>query len=223
MTKHAKIAIAAGAVIIVAVAVGFVALRGEDDAEVAPMLREFAETGEAIPFEEQPEAGEVTLERSADGLTADIEMDGLEPGGVYTFWLVAKQGEDPKFPEDIFVNDGIGLVASDDGTASLTMRSSTGDQSIPGFYVEELGGAAEFDDLTDPENADVRVEVVYHGQADVAGDDLDVWLSDFWSGDPDVCANPLGTLGTGAVPDHPYCAGYWAASFGSRESGRAVN
>jgi hypothetical protein len=223
MTTHAKIAVAAGAVIIVAVVVGFLALRGGNGAEVAPMLREFADTGEAIPLEEQPDVGEVALDRSADGLTAEIEMDGLLPGGVYTFWFVVKQGEDPQFPNDIFVNDGIGMVAGDDGAASLTMRSSTGDPSIPGFYVEELGGVAEFDQLTDPENADVRVEVVYHGQADVAGDDIDVWLSDFWTGDPEVCANPLGTLGTGAVPDHPYCAGYWAASFGSRESGRAVS
>jgi len=31
-------------------------------------------------------------------------------------------------------------------------------------------------------SAEVHVEIAYHGQAADTGDELDVWLSDFWTG-----------------------------------------
>lgn len=200
---------------IVVAVVGFLVLSGNGSAEAeesAPVLREFSPSGERVPDEDQEVVGSATLSRTPEGLRAEASLSDLMPGGVYTFWLVVYQG-DKQFPDDIFVNDGFGVVVDESGSATATMRNTTGDESIDGFYVEEEGGVVAFDTLNDPMNAIVRVEVVYHGQADVAGDDLDMWLSDFWTGDPDVCAHPLGTQGTGAVPEHPYCAGYWAAEF----------
>jgi hypothetical protein len=202
----------AGIGVVVAVVVGLVAwsIASDDDAaETAPMLLEYDADGELFAAADQLEVGSAELTRDENGLTADAEMSGLRPGGAYTFWLVVYQGE-REFPGDIFVNHGQGVVAD------------AGEASITGFYVDDLGGDAEFSPLVDPMNGRVRVEVVYHGQAEDAGDDLDAWLADFWTGDPKVCANPLGTVGTGAIPTHPYCAGYWASTFEpdpSRDSG----
>lgn len=184
----------------------------DDDAETAPILLEFDADGELIAADDQLEVGSAELIRSADGVTTKAEMTGLTPDGAYTFWLVVYQGE-REFPGDIFVNHGEGVVADADGSADSAMSADLGEASITGFYVDDLGGEAEFSPLVDPVNGRVRVEVVYHGQADDAGDDLNAWLADFWTGDPNICANPLGTMGTGAVPTHPYCAGYWAATF----------
>ncbi len=202
-------------------------VRPGDEVETAPVLIEFGPDGAAVPEEEQESVGRAELIRSADGISTKTEIEGLRPGGVYTFWLVVYQGES-EFPDDYFVNKGRGVVAGDDGRVAISMKSSTGDTSIEGWYVEDLGTEAKFAELYDPLGSQVRVEIVYHGQADRAGDQLNAWLTDFWTGDPEVCANPLGTLGTGAVPEHPYCAGYWAATFavegseGPRGATRAV-
>ncbi len=181
-------------------------------AETAQILVEYDDAGRPIPAADQISVGEAELTRSASGLSATASMDGLVPGGAYTFWLVAYYGGDLTFPDDRFVNHGYGVVADEDGRAEAEMTSDVGDASITGFHVEALGGVAEFPALSVTDSK-VRVEIVYHGQADVAGDDLDAWLADFWTGDPNVCADPLGTAGTGAVPEHPYCAGYWGATF----------
>ncbi|NNE13277.1 MAG: hypothetical protein HKN41_13635 [Ilumatobacter sp.] len=208
-TMMAVLAVAAAIIVgLVVASVG----GGDEETEAAPILREYDRHGVEIPFEDQIEVGETELIRTEDALTTTSEMGDLVPNGAYTFWLVVYQG-DREFPTDIFVNHGVGVVADAEGRAEAVMRSAVGDASISGFYVEDLGETAQFSPLVDPMNGRVRVEVVYHGQADVAGDDLDAWLADFWTGDPDVCADPLGTLGTGAVPEHPYCAGYWAATF----------
>ncbi len=184
-----------------------------EDTEHADMLVEFDDTGAPIPEEEQPSVGDVELRRTADDLSTRVEMHDLRPGGVYTFWFVVHQAE-AVFPDDVFVNDGVGAVAGPDGTVEVTMSSQVGDTSITGFYVEG-NGIIVFDSLHDALTSQVRVEVVYHGQADVAGVDLDAWMADYWTGDPDVCANPIGSLGSGDVPTHPYCPGYWAATFPS--------
>jgi hypothetical protein len=194
------------------------AVTSSDEVEAAPMLVEYGEAGSPIPFEEQPSVGRVELKRSADGLETRTEMSGLQPNGVYTFWIVVYQG-DGEFPSDLFVNEGRGVVAGQDGTAEVTMNSDTGDTSITGFYVDGVGDIV-FDTLHDPLNGRVRLEVVYHGQSEGVSGGVNDWLADFWTGDPNVCANPLGTLGTGAVPEHPYCAGFWAATFDGGDAAR---
>ncbi len=202
------------AMVAAAVVMGGMLLRllaSDDGTEHAAILVEFDETGSPIPEEEQPSVGDVELTRSDQGIDARVTMRDLVPGGVYTFWFVVPQG-DRVFPGDVFVNEGRGVVADETGTVEVTMRSEKGDEPITGYFVEDMGDIV-FDSLHDPMTALVRVEVIYHGQAAQAGDSLDNWLADFWTGDPTVCANPLGSLGTGNVPTHPYCPGHWAATF----------
>jgi len=209
-----------GVVVIAVIGVALWIITADDAASGersdAFVLIEYDPTGEPIPAEEQVATGTAELTRSEEEITVFTEIEGLIEGGVYTFWIVAVQGEG-EFPQDIFVNDGVGVIADGDGKASATMRSKLGDRSIEGFYVEGVGDVV-FSDLLDPMGAVVRVELVYHGHSDDAGDDLDAWMSDFWTGDPQWCADPLGTLGTGSVPTHPYCGGFWAATFGPPDS-----
>ena len=215
MSSRAFRMIIAGLGVVVALVVGVLVwswASDDDDTETAPILLEYDRAGAPIPADDQIEVGEAELVRSEDGVTTKAEMGELQPDGAYTFWLVVYQGE-REFPHDIFVNHGQGVVADAEGRAESVMSADLGEESITGFYHDGLGGEAEFAPLFDPMNGRVRVEIVYHGQAEDAGDDLDAWLADFWTGDPDVCADPLGTVGTGAVPEHPYCAGYWAATF----------
>ncbi|MDH3683132.1 MAG: hypothetical protein OEV40_24660, partial [Acidimicrobiia bacterium] len=74
---------------------------------------------------------------------------------------------------------------------------------IEGFPV--LGGAS-FASLDDPTGSLVRVEIAYHGQAKDAGDDLDAWLADFWTGAecPPETPNPN--------PDQPHCPVWYAST-----------
>ena len=54
--------------------------------------------------------------------------------------------------------------------------------------------------------AAVRVEVAYHGQVENAGDELPLWLYDFWTGDacPPETPNPN--------PAQPHCPVWFAAT-----------
>ena len=147
------------------------------------------------------ELGLSQLIRSRDDLKAVVHADGLKPGGVFTFWWVVVQ-DDGTFPEDIFVAHGASAIIGQNGKATVHMSAKKGDLSIVGLPA--LAGAL-FGDLVDPENSLVRVEVAYHGQVEDAGDDLDQWMSDFWSGSvcPQEGVNPA---------DQPHCPVYFAAT-----------
>ena len=164
------------------------------------IVREWNEDGTAAPGDEK--VGVSQLRRSPDGLHATAVARGLAPGGVYTFWWVVVQ-DDGDFPDDIHVQRGAGVVVGASGVARVTMSAQTGDPGILGF--PPLGGAL-FADLTDPIGSVVRIEIAYHGQADDAGDDLDLWLSDFWSGAacPPDTPNPN--------PMQPHCPVYFAST-----------
>ena len=147
------------------------------------------------------ELGLSQLIRSRDDLKAVVHANGLKPGGVFTFWWVVVQ-DDGTFPDDIFVAHGDSAIIGQDGKATVNMSAEKGDPSIVGLPA--LAGAL-FGDLVDPENSLVRVEVAYHGQVEDAGDDLDQWMSDFWSGSvcPQEGVNPA---------DQPHCPVYFAAT-----------
>ncbi len=159
---------------------------------------------DGTPNEDQPQVGVARLTREADGLTAKAQVEGLIPGGVYTFWWVVVQ-EDGTFPEDIYVQYGDGAIAAGNGRAVAYMSAAVGDGSIAGFAPG--GTEITFADLEDTMGSLVRIEIAYHGQAEDAGDDLDVWLSDFWTGSacPPDTPNPN--------PAQPHCPVWYAATF----------
>jgi len=165
-----------------------------------PVVREFNEDGTAASGDEI--VGRSKLRRTENGLRANVRVAGLEPGGVYTFWWVVPQG-DGVFPDDIFVARGAGVVVGRNGKARVHMRAHTGQEGITGFPVL---GDASFASLIDPQGALVRVEIAYHGQAADAGDDLDTWLGDFWTGAacPPDTPNPN--------PIQPHCPVWFAAT-----------
>ncbi len=169
----------------------------------APVLREYREDGTPAP-EPLEQVGTSRLVRSADGLEAKVRVAGLQPGGVYTFWWVVVQ-DDGTFPDDIFVALGAGAVVGRSGRAAVGMDAAVGEASIGGFEPAP-GVVLEFDELRDPLNALVRVEIAYHGQAEDAGDELDAWLSDFWTGAacPPDTPNPN--------PAQPHCPVWFAAT-----------
>lgn len=169
--------------------------------ERAAIVREWNEDGTAASGEE--EIGSALLLRRDRGMAALAMARGLQPGGVYTFWWVVIQ-DDGDFPDDIHVQRGGGAVAGPTGRATAFMRAATGTPGIEGF--PPLGDA-EFAELRDPIGSVVRIEIAYHGQAADAGDDLDLWLSDFWSGAacPPETPNPN--------PAQPHCPVYHAATF----------
>lgn len=167
-----------------------------------PLMVEFAGASDFTDATaEGQEVGRTELQRLEDGLSAVVHADGLVPGGVFTFWLVAVQ-DDGTFPTDIFVALGGSAVIGDDGLATVPIAATVGDPGIVGF--PPLGGAL-FSELRDPANALVRIEVAYHGQAEDAGTDLDQWLADFWTGSacPDTGLN---------AADQPHCPVYFAST-----------
>lgn len=145
--------------------------------------------------------GWAQLKRDADGLKAVVHASGLRPGAVFTFWWIGVH-DDATIPDDIFVALGASAVIGTNGMATVHMSANKGDESVAG--VPFLGGAS-FRDLRDPLTALVRVEVAYHGQVEDAGDDLDLWRSDFWSGTacPDGGLNDFG---------QPHCPVYMAST-----------
>lgn len=147
-----------------------------------------------------------SLIRRDSGLKSTVQVNGLIPGGVYTFWWIAIQ--EGGFPVDTFVANGGGAVVGSNGKATVRMRADLGDPSITGFKpngVNEL----PFAPLHDPTGARVRVEIAYHGQAEDAGNDLALWLSDFWTGT--ACPTPGGMNAGG----QPHCPVYIAAEHGT--------
>jgi len=167
----------------------------------APVVREWNTDGNAALGTET--IGWSNLIRRDDGLKATVHVEGLMPGGVYTFWWVVPHAAEPSIPVDVFVALGGSAVVGDNGMATVRMRAHTGQAGIEGF--PPLGGTP-WHDLTDPMNSVVRVEVAYHGQADDAGDQLDVWQTDFWTGAacPPATPNPN--------PMQPHCPAYFAAT-----------
>lgn len=150
------------------------------------------------------DVGWSSLKRDADGLDAVVQIEGLIPGGVYTFWWVVVQGEG-SFPDDIHVASGAGAVVPPNGKLTVKLQAATGDPAIEGFMPDGVNEIA-FADLNDPLGSLVRVEIAYHGQAADAGDELGQWLYDFWTGDacPPETPNPIIT--------QPHCPVHFAST-----------
>lgn len=191
--------------------------RSHEPIDQVPVVREFNEEGEAV--EDGEIIGWSDLSRGSDGLQANVNVRGLTPGGVYTFWWVVPHVfEDgaPVIPSGVFVAGGAGTVVGADGTANVQMLAYTEQSGIEGF--PPLDGA-EWGSLTDPLGSIVRVEIAYHGQVEDAerdlgtffptgdgGSNLETQLLDFWTGSacPPETANPN--------PDQPHCPVYFAAT-----------
>lgn len=138
------------------------------------------------------------LVRTSDGYSATVFARGLEPGGVYTFWLVSPYhfGPDgPIIPTGVFVARGAGVVVGANGTARVQMSAEVGQPGIANFPVP---GEESFHEMEDPLTSIVRVEIAYHGNVDEAGPgEVTTWLSDFWTGaacpsflDPNLAGQP---------------------------------
>ena len=171
--------------------------------QAAQIVQEWNADG--TPVAHPSATGKAYLTRHPDGLDAVARMHGLEPGGVYTFWWIVVQ-DDGTFPDDIFVGSGAGVIADDSGRAKVRMSAGFGDASITGFTPDGVNEIA-FANLTDTEGSIVRIEVAYHGQVEDAGDEMDAWLYDFWTGEacPPNTPNPN--------PAQPHCPVYFAATF----------
>ena len=167
----------------------------------ADIVREFNVDGTAAPGTEV--IGSSTLTRSASGLKATVNAEGLMPDGVYTFWWVVPHSLPPTVPDDVFAARGGSAVVGADGKATVEMTADTGQAGILGF--PPLAGAL-WHDLTDPLNSLVRVEMAYHGQVGDAGADLAAWESDFWTG----AACPPTTPNPNAA--QPHCPVYFAST-----------
>lgn len=167
---------------------------------VAAVIQEWNLDGTSS--ETTPTLGASRLTRRADGLESEVRMRGLMPGGVYTFWWVVVQ-RDGTFPDDIFVALGGSVIVSRSGRVVEQMRAELGQESITGFSPDGVNEIV-FAQLHDPLDSTVRIEIAYHGQAADAGDDLAVWLSDFWTGS--ACPGPIGS--------QPHCPVFYAATHG---------
>ena len=148
--------------------------------------------------------GWTTLVRKADNLRAVVHATDLKPGGLYTFWwVVIPPGG--AIPDDAFIAGGGSTVVGRSGSATLVMGARAGDESIEGFLVD-------FQPLDqDLATAEVHVEIAYHGQAEDAGDQLDLWRSDFWTGSACPVAfglNPGGIPGDFNPIGQPHCPVY---------------
>ncbi|MFV2039690.1 MAG: hypothetical protein ACC660_05565 [Acidimicrobiales bacterium] len=182
--------------------------RDDDREEVkrdrAKVVREWNAKGTAAPGTEV--IGRSKLKRSEDGLKAKVKVEGLIPGGVYTFWWVSPQVDTPASAADVFVARGAAVVVGRNGKVKVKMRAYTGQAGIEGFPPLDGGSFAA---LTDPLGSVVRVEIAYHGQASDAGADLGTWMSDFWTGQacPPETPNPN--------PAQPHCPVYFAATHSS--------
>jgi len=181
-------------------------LNGGRRISVAPVVRNFDADGNA----DGSTIGGSLLVRRNRSLRAFAYARDLRPGGVYTFWWVVIP-DGGVFPDDAFVARGGGTVVGDNGRAATWMRARKGQASIEGFLIPFQ--PLDFNLRT----AEVHVEIAYHGQAEDAGGDLNLWLSDFWSGT--ACPesgglNPAGVPGTTAnAIGQPHCPVYIAAIF----------
>jgi hypothetical protein len=178
-------------------------LKASANRDRQPLVVEFAG---ASDFTDATMAGDELgwsqLKRHRDKLQAIVHAQGLIPGGVFTFWWVVPQ-DDYTFPDDIFVAYGASAIIGQYGKATVRMTAEKGDPSIVGLPALE---GALFGDLVDPANSLVRVEVAYHGQVEDAGDDLDQWRSDFWTGSACPVEGDTNAFG------QPHCPVYLAAT-----------
>jgi hypothetical protein len=153
--------------------------------------------------------GSSVLVREDDGLWAKVTVDGLRPGGVYTFWWVIIP-EGGAFPDDAFVAGEGARIIGQSGRATAVLKASAGDPSISGFHLP-------FNPLDfDLSAAEVHVEVAYHGQRDDAGSNLSTWRTDFWTGTACPSSFGLNTDYVGVGGDvnaggQPHCPVYIAA------------
>lgn len=153
--------------------------------------------------------GTSTLVRGDDRLWAKVTVDGLLPGGVYTFWWVIIPAGGT-FPDDAFVAGEGGRIIGPGGQATAVLTARSGDPSITGFHVPF--NPLDFDLAT----AEIHVEVAYHGQAEDAGSNLSTWLNDFWTGTAcprsfGINADYDGVGGDLNAGGQPHCPVYIAA------------
>ncbi|MGH8923561.1 MAG: hypothetical protein ACRDWA_02780 [Acidimicrobiia bacterium] len=153
--------------------------------------------------------GTSTLVRGNDRLWAKVTVDGLRPGGVYTFWWVIIPAGG-SFPDDAFVAGEGGRIISPGGQATAVLKAKAGDPSISGFHVPF--NPLDFDLGT----AEIHVEVAYHGQVEDAESNLSTWRTDFWTGT--ACPSSFGLnpdyVGFGDdvnAGGQPHCPVYIAA------------
>jgi hypothetical protein len=153
--------------------------------------------------------GSSVLVRGDDSLWAKVTVDGLRPGGLYTFWWVIIP-DGGSFPGDAFVAGEGGRIIGSGRQATAVLTAKAGDESISGFHLP-------FNPLDfDLGSAEVHVEVAYHGQAEDAGSNLSTWRTDFWTGT--ACPSSFGLnadyMGVGGdlnAGGQPHCPVYIAA------------
>lgn len=172
--------------------------------DVEPIVQEWDFDG--LPIDDGGRVGWSALLRRENGINAIAHLEDLRPGGVYTFWWVVIQ-EDGTFPDDIFLAGGGGRVVGRRGRATVFMSAWRGQPGITGFVPDGVNEIT-FASLEEPLTATVRIEIAYHGQAADAGNDLPVWLADFWTGAacPPATPNPN--------PTQPHCPVYFASTHG---------
>lgn len=146
--------------------------------------------------------GWTDLVRSKNQLNATTFVEGLKPGGVYTFWWVAPyefDGGKPVIPAGMFVAKGAGTVVGVNGTALVRMKATINQPCIVGLPALE---GAKRHKMQDPLTSIVRIEIAYHGQAEEAASqaELNAWLSDFWTAS--ACEDRL-------LPGQPFVRYTW--------------
>lgn len=201
-TKSVVVAVVA-AVLVLGASPAMAVPRG--DMSVAPVV-EFL-TLDGTPASN--ELGSSVLVRGDDSLWAKVNVDGLRPGGLYTFWWVIIP-EGGSFPDDAFVAGEGARRIGPGGHATAVLSAKAGDPSIAGFHVP-------FNPLDfDLSSAEIHVEVAYHGQAEDAGSNLSTWRTDFWTGT--ACPGSFGLnsdyVGFGGdlnAGGQPHCPVYIAA------------
>lgn len=127
------------------------------------------------------EVGWTQLHRDDDRLRATVKTSDLKPGGVYTFWWVTVPTGNPA--DGVFVDLLGSTIAGQNGKATVHGSVAVGTPSIDIPFDSFL----TFVPMTNPEQAVVRVEVAYHGQAD-SENYSDDWLLDFWTGEEPMCS-----------------------------------
>lgn len=208
------------AVVIVAIAAIVIINQSSAEVETLDVIQIFDSSGNAVSS--SASFGSVDLIRRDDGLDATTTVNGLTPGGVYTFWWVV--GTAGFALPDAYVASAAGEVIGSSGGTTVTMSVDVGDPGIKGF-LDALASdlpptttdpfRATFD--LDPATAEVHIEIAYHGQESEAGSDLNEWLSDFWTGTAcpigDSGHNPIGTPGAEFNPGQPHCPVSYVAVF----------
>ena len=234
-----KIATITVLVLVLAMLTASMAIAGgksNQDATALDITKHFeAHDTPGIPISDS--VGTATLTRRDDGLTATAKVEGLKPGGVYTFWWIVSD-DFADFPTGVAaVGDGARVIGKS-GKATVRMNVDLGDPSIEGFFgVKGWAGVDPWPDTPtspfdatfdfDPATAEVHIEIAYHGQKEDAGGNIGNWRSDFWTGtacpEGDPIYNPGGTDGEYAVVNHigdppaighqPHCPVSYAAVF----------